>query len=100
MTVATIGQRTARHYPREDAAHAFAIGQSVRLKGGFGRTPSEIFQVTATLPPRANSPQYRIRSEEERHERVTTQDDLEPVREAGSSLIERTFGHGQGTKTK
>jgi hypothetical protein len=102
MTAASTGQRIARQFPREDAAHAFAIGQSVRLKGGFGRTPTEIFQVTATLPPRANSPQYRIRSEEERHERVTTQDDLEPVADtqSGSSLIERTFGHGQGTKAK
>jgi hypothetical protein len=31
---------------------------------------------TATLPPRENSPQYRIRNDEERPERVTTQGSL------------------------
>lgn len=49
-------------------------------------------------------PQYRIRSEEERYERMVTQDSLEPVSEASGgdnkNLVERTFGHGQGTKTQ
>lgn len=103
MTIAPIGQRIARRQPlREEAAHAFAIGQRVRFKGGFGMTPASIFQITGKLPARANSPQYRIRNEEERHERVTTQEDLEPIgnSQSASSLIERTFGHGQGTETK
>lgn len=102
MTTATIGQRNARQFRREAPTHFFAVGQSVRLKSGFGRTPADIYHITGTLPPRGNSPQYRIRNDEERHERVTTQDDLEPVSisQSGASLIERTFGHGQGTETK
>ena len=74
---------------------------TVRLRTGFG-TPaktSEIYRITGTLPPRENSPQYRIRNDDERHERVTTQDSLEPVSVSAAgeqaTLIERTFGHGQ-----
>ena len=65
---------------------------------------AEIYRIIATLPPLGNSPQYRIRNYDERHERVATQDTLEPVRTlpAGNNttLIERTFGHGQGTETQ
>ena len=43
----------------------------------------DIFRITAKLPPRGSSPQYRIRNDEERHERVTTQDDLEPASHSG-----------------
>ncbi|WP_082143936.1 hypothetical protein [Nitratireductor soli] len=102
MTTETIAQRNAREFHREASTHSFAIGQSVRLKSGFGRMLADIYQITGTLPPSGNSPQYRIRNDEERHERVTTQDNLEPVSisQSGSSLIERTFGHGQGTETK
>lgn len=101
MTIVSTGQRNARSL-REDAPHAFAVGQRVRFKAGFGLMPTNIFEITAKLPARANSPQYRIRNEEERHERVTTQEDLELVINAqtDSSLMERTFGRGQGTETK
>lgn len=106
MTAANILQRNARPIRRDAATHLFTVGQSVRLKEGFGRSAlsSGIYRITGTLPPRGDSPQYRIRSDDERHERVTTQDNLEPVRtpQAGSdaTLIERTFGHGQRTETK
>ena len=40
---------------------------------------AEVFRITATLPARDNSPQYRMRNDEERHERVTTEDNLEEV---------------------
>jgi hypothetical protein len=97
-------QRSRRPIRRDAATHLFAVGQAVRLKGGFGRPnlPSEIYHVTATLPPRGDSLQYRIRNDDERYERVTTQDSLEPVRSqsSGATLIERTFGHGQGTETQ
>ncbi|MDN2580218.1 hypothetical protein [Aquibium sp. ELW1220] len=95
LKVAVRDASTAR---REPATHLFAVGQAVRFKGGFGLKagPTEIFRVTRTLPPRGNSPQYRIRNEEERHERVTSQDDLEgvPSTPDQDTLIERTFGHG------
>lgn len=61
------------------ATHRYAIGQTVRLKGSFGMSPkaAEIYRVTGTLPAKDNSPQYRIRNDDERHERVTTEDNLE-----------------------
>jgi hypothetical protein len=60
-------------------AHRFAIGQSVRLRGRFGLPldTAEIYRITGTLPARDNSPQYRMRNDEERHERVATEDNLE-----------------------
>ncbi|MEQ1954989.1 hypothetical protein [Mesorhizobium sp. CN2-181] len=91
---------TARPARHESPAHLFTIGQTVRLRGGFGRlTPhAEIYRITGTLPPRGDSLQYRIRNDDERHERVTTQDSLELVdisqSGSGATLIERTFGHG------
>jgi hypothetical protein len=101
MTVSPlkVGLRDAPTARRETATHLFVVGQAVRFKGGFGLKsgPTEIFHVTRTLPPRGNSPQYRIRNEEERHERVTSQEDLEGIPSTAAdqeSLIERTFGHG------
>lgn len=100
MTVSPlkVAARDAAAVRREPATHLFAVGQAVRFKGGFGlkTDPAEVFRVTRTLPPRGNSPQYRIRSDEERHERVTSQDDLEgiPSTPDQETLIERTFGHG------
>ena len=97
-------QRSVRPIRREAATHIFAVGQAVRLKGGFGMFPKtvEIYHVTGTLPPKGGSPQYRIRNDGERHERVTTQDSLEPVDAllSGDSitLIESTFGLGHGAK--
>ena len=59
--------------------HRFAIGQKVRFVTGTGMRPGggDVYEITGTLPPRDNLPQYRIRNEEERHERVTTEDRLE-----------------------
>jgi hypothetical protein len=60
--------------------------------------PADIYRITGTLPGRGDSLQYRIRNDDERHERVTTQDNLEAVDMSqsgnGATLIERTFGHG------
>lgn len=89
--------RPARH---ETPSHLFSIGQAVRLKGGFGRTAlvDDIYHITGTLPARGDSLQYRIRNDNERYERVTTQDSLEPVDMSKAvnvaTLMERTFGHG------
>ena len=98
MSATTYMQRNARPIRREDATHLFAVGQTVRLRSGFGKT-AEIYRITGTMPPRENSPQYRIRNDAERHERVTTQDSLEPAdvprSDDHATLIERTFGHGQ-----
>ena len=99
MTALSLMQRN-RPIRRATAKHLFTIGQAVRLKRGFG----DIYRITGTLPPRENSPQYRVRNEDERHERVTTEDSLEPVGTAqqgdDTTLIERTFRNGQGTETQ
>jgi hypothetical protein len=103
MTQASPSTPAARARRRETPAHLFAVGQTVRLKGGFGRIAqaTDIYQITATLPPRGTALQYRIRSGEERHERVATQDSLEIVDTSAATddatLLERTFPHGQGT---
>jgi hypothetical protein len=59
--------------------HRFSIGQSVRMPNRFGapKTDDLLFTVTGKMPAKDRSPQYRIRSEEERHERVVTEDMLE-----------------------
>lgn len=98
MTVARKDLRPASRSQRPDTAtHLFAVGQAVRLKGGFGQAAG-VYYVTATLPPSGDSPQYRIRNDGDRHERVTTQDKLEAMRASsggeGDTLIERTFSHG------
>jgi hypothetical protein len=90
--------RTARPIGRQAATHRFAVGQTVLLRSGFGKFPrnAEIYRITATLPPVGDSPQYRIRNDDQLHDRVTTEDGLEPVTlsPAGeaATLIERTFG--------
>lgn len=63
------------------AGHRFAVGQTVRMTNRIGLSPktAETFRITAILPERDNSPQYRIRNDDERHERVTTQDCLEEI---------------------
>ncbi|RWA74027.1 hypothetical protein [Mesorhizobium sp.] len=106
MTYISARQPGARSLRPAPATHLFGVGQVVRLRGNFGTFPktSEVYHITGTLPPRGDSPQYRIRNGGERHERVATQDSLEPVRPSqsneGTTLIERTFGHGQGTETQ
>ena len=105
MLDSTILQRNARPIRYETATHLFTTGQIVRLKGGFGlqSQSADTYRITATLPPRGDSQQYRIRNDGEHYERVATQDSLEPVSisPAGPSgaLIDGTFGAGQVTKT-
>lgn len=100
MTSMSIQRRNAHATRRGPPVHLFTVGQAVRLRGSFGTFPktSEAYRITGMLPPREDSPQYRIRNDDERHERVTTQDNLEPARlsqsDDGATLIERTFGHG------
>lgn len=107
MSTATLVHRNVRPVRHHPTLHLFAVGQTVRLKRNFGMYPSmntEIYHITGTMPPNAGSLQYRIRNDDERHERVATQDSLEPVRdlqpEDNLTLIERTFGNGQGTETQ
>jgi hypothetical protein len=71
-------QQNAR--PRTDTpSHRFAIGQIVRMKSrsGLAQKTAELFQIKSRMPVKDGSPQYRIRSEQETYERVTTEDNLE-----------------------
>ncbi|MBA8904626.1 hypothetical protein [Aminobacter ciceronei] len=65
----------------EKPSHRFTVGQMVRIKSriGIAVKDAETFHVKATLPAKDGSPQYRIRSDGENHERVTTEDNLEDV---------------------
>lgn len=62
-------------------AHRYVIGQAVRMKRTFGLSPAMPgpFRITGTLPERHNSPQYRMRNDAERHDRVMTEDEIEAV---------------------
>ena len=89
MTSSSIRRITRREVP----THLFNIGQAVRLKGGLRgpALPADVYYITGTLPPVGESLQYRIRNDDERYERVTTQDSLEPVgtsQPGGTTLIE------------
>lgn len=71
-------QQNAR--PRTDTPeHLFIIGQTVRMKSrtGLVQQAAELFQIKSKLPVKDGSPQYRIRSDQETYERVTTEDNLE-----------------------
>lgn len=93
-----IRMRPARSSAHERPSHLFAVGQAVRLKSRVESPDmlADIFHVTRTLPPLGTSPQYRIRNDDERHERVSSQNDLEavPTTLTATTLVERTFGHG------
>ncbi len=96
----------ARPVRRDGATHLFAVGQAVRMKVGLGGSTlsSDIYHITGTLPPRGDSPQYRIRNDDERHERVITQESIEPLAVSrsgcGPTLLETTFGRGARTQTQ
>jgi hypothetical protein len=59
----------------------FPIGLSVRLKDRANISPraAETYQITAKLPLRDNSPQCRMRNDELGQERVSNEDNLEPI---------------------
>lgn len=76
MTTSTLSSRPTRRLA--NSVHRFSLGQAVRLTGGF-RTSGNIYIVTAILPPNEGSPQYHIRNEAEKFERMATQANLEPI---------------------
>lgn len=89
---------------RQPASHLFRIGQIVRMTSRFGVSPdtADFYRIIATLPPRDNALQYRVRSDAERHERVVTQDILEaadlPTTGNGATLIEGHSAMAKGQK--
>ncbi|MEJ8473489.1 hypothetical protein [Roseibium algae] len=65
-------------------AHLFEVGQTVIMTGrtGASSTPPETYQIVATMPETNDLLQYRIRSENERYERVAVEDSLETLESA------------------
>ena len=63
----------------------FRTGQTVRLANMVGLTPSAAgtYRIVALMPERGDSPQYRLRSDETKQERMETEDNLEPCDDAG-----------------
>ena len=98
MTITNDIRAPSAPAPRDPSLHLYGLGEMVRLKGGFGISADagSVYRITGTLPARGDSPQYRIRSDDERHERVATQETLEPIRKSatgtGATLLEKTFG--------
>jgi hypothetical protein len=97
MTSTSDAARRGTRSRSETPSHFYKIGQSVRFVTPFRTSAtsiSEVYEVTATLPARDASPQYRIRALNELHERVTTEVNLEPIRAkvTETSLLEATFG--------
>ncbi len=98
MTHPNLLQRGASAAGRD--AHTFAVGQTVILRDGLRRPiqPGMIYRITGRLPASGGAPQYRIRHEDERYERMVTEDSLQqadlPASNGAATLIERTFGRG------
>ena len=64
------------------AIHRYSIGETVCFRStmGMARTTPDSFEIVALMPRREGVFQYRIRSENERCERVAGEDDIETVR--------------------
>jgi len=65
--------------------HRFAVGQPVRLlvKPSLATHIAESYRITRVLPERDNAPQYRIQSDDGKHERVASEDDIEAIKAPG-----------------
>jgi hypothetical protein len=72
--------------------HRFAIGQTIHLRSKFGLSPkiADRYRITGLLPEINNSPQYRIRSDDERHDRVATEDDLQEAESSAAYAETKT----------
>lgn len=65
-------------------AHRFQIGQTVRFARaalpGQTAAPAGFFRVTRQLPAYEGSPQYRLESVSDGHERVAIEAELDEIR--------------------
>jgi len=93
MRLSRLATRELRMQRNPEPVHRFSVGELVQMSGLRGQ--AQTYRITGVLPERGDSLQYRIRHDEERHERVVTQDLLEPAAPKGNlGLIERTFSNG------
>lgn len=104
MTTSDMLLRTSPPVRQVASTHVFKIGDTVLMKPSFlYASGAGVYRITATLPWADGQPQYRIRNEDERYERVAPQDSLERVspsspdakRATGrAGLIKKTFSRG------
>jgi hypothetical protein len=60
-----------------DPVHKFKIGQTVDLIPSIGRSAaSGRYEIVSLRPADGGNPQYRIKSENESHERVVSESEL------------------------
>jgi hypothetical protein len=61
------------------AAHKFAVGFTVQFSPGLHQDNARRgrYKVVRLLPEENNTPQYRVKSEADGHERVVREDQLE-----------------------
>lgn len=61
--------------------HRYPVGLSVRLRDRRHLPPlaAETYRITARMPLRENTLQYRIRSDEFGQDRVSSEDNVEPI---------------------
>jgi len=71
--------------------YLYALGQPVRIKTGW--YPERVYKIIRQLPAEREILQYRIRSDNETHERVETQESLEPIVVNSNDLIKIAFKH-------
>jgi hypothetical protein len=93
-------RRSTSEDKNDPLVHKFKVGQTVRFKPNLREAiiPDQDYRIVANLPVRDDSPQYRIRNSGERHERVTTQEQLmaanEKEADPAGNLMDETFGKG------
>lgn len=91
--------RTSPPVRRSASIPRFKVGDRVFLRTSFQyASAAGVYRVTAILPWAEGQPQYRIHSDEERHERVAPEDSLDiatatpPAVVNRAALIRKTFG--------
>ena len=101
MTASTTTNQTLKPSRRvHTETHLFSSGQTVRLKNAV-LLSGNVYLITASLPPNGGSPQYRIRNDNEKFERMASEAELElvsaPPRSAGDASVEKLFAPHQPT---
>jgi hypothetical protein len=63
-----------------DIIHRFKVGQTVEIQPSkLRRAVAGRYAITQLLPCDWNDPQYRLKSEDEKHERIVPERDLSSV---------------------
>jgi hypothetical protein len=71
------------------AKHKYAVGQTVDFSPGFAAGPGKgQFTIVRQLPAEGDTPQYRVKSTRDGHERMVLESQLaKPANSAASSIF-------------